>query len=131
MPIAPTSTMRSELGSVFFANAPRIRAPFPPSLPPCAPDASTKTLREQAGILNVSYPPALANCLLPVQANVADTLCSASIVTVQARVPEHAPARPPNEPSKPTLGDSVTIVPNGNTALHRLPQEIPGGSELT
>jgi hypothetical protein len=59
--------------------------------------------------------------------NVAVTFLGASMTTVHAEVPEHAPDHPAN--TEPVFGVavSVTVVPVPNDALQELPQAIPAG----
>src|SRR5512142_2500816 len=46
-------------------------------------------------------------------------------------VPEHAPLQPPKVAGAVTAAESVTAAPAGNEALHRSPQSIPAGVEVT
>jgi hypothetical protein len=59
--------------------------------------------------------------------NVADTVVFAFIVTLQAPVPLHPPAHPPNVDVDPGASVSVTTVPAGNVPWHVVPQLTPAG----
>ena len=68
--------------------------------------------------------------------NVAPTLWSALIVTVQGGVPEQAPVHPPKTDPEPGAAFSWTAVPGGKKAWHAVPpggfwQLIPGGLLVT
>ena len=57
----------------------------------------------------------------------ADTVAFALIVTLQAPVPLHPPAHPPNVEVDPGVSVSVTTVSAGNVPWHVVPQLMPAG----
>jgi hypothetical protein len=57
----------------------------------------------------------------------ADTVVFPLIVTLQAPVPLHAPAQPPNVEVDPGASVRVTTVPAGNVTWHVVPQLMPAG----
>jgi hypothetical protein len=58
---------------------------------------------------------------------VADTEVFAFIVTLQAPVPLHPPAHPPNVEVAAGVSVSVTTVSAGNVPWHVVPQLMPAG----
>jgi hypothetical protein len=58
---------------------------------------------------------------------VADTEVFAFIVTLQAPVPLHPPAHPPNVEVAAGVSVSVTTVSAGNVSWHVVPQLMPAG----
>lgn len=81
--------------------------------------------------VTVPVPLPLRTTVRRLTANVAVTVFAASIVTMHAPVPEHAPPQPVNAFFALGVGVSVTTVPNAKSALHVLPQLIPAGDDDT
>lgn len=65
--------------------------------------------------------------MLPGVVKFADTVVFAFRVTLQAPVPLHPPAHPPNVEVDAGVSVSVTTVPAGNVAWHVVPQLMPAG----
>jgi hypothetical protein len=63
--------------------------------------------------------------------NVAETLRTASIITVQLPVPLHAPPQPVKLDPAAGVAVRLTEVPGGKLALHVAPQLIPPGELVT
>ncbi len=63
-------------------------------------------------------------------ANMAVTLLAASIVTVQAPVPVHAPLQPVKVEPVAGTAVKVTVMLTPKGALQRVPQSIPAGVEV-
>lgn len=63
--------------------------------------------------------------------NVAVTDLAASIVTVQVDEPEQAPPQPENSEPEAAEAESVTDVPESNSAEQEEPQSMPAGEEVT
>ncbi len=63
--------------------------------------------------------------------NVAVTFFAASISTVHAPVPVHAPDQPANTEPASATAVSVTTVPPAKFAPHAEPQKIPAGTDDT
>ncbi|MBK7660155.1 MAG: hypothetical protein IPJ28_13885 [Betaproteobacteria bacterium] len=63
--------------------------------------------------------------------NCAPTLLAASIVTLQAPVPVHAPLQPAKKESATGAAPSATETPELKFALHVAPQSMPPGVDVT
>ena len=63
--------------------------------------------------------------------NVADTFCTAFMVTVQLPVPLHAPPQPANPQPAAGVAVKLTKVPRVKPALQVAPQLIPAGELVT